>query len=202
MPRPSDTMEIMASPLLDSPEVGAADNQSTANDPNAPYRHKKWAVVAALTAFSVMAIYWALIFTGQFGTSHPDKLDNTKWAVNAESICAPVAAAFKKLPNASDMTSADARADLVDRGTAMLEPMVAKLRTDIPTGKDDRTIVTGWFKDWDSYLADRHAFAKALRSDPAAKPLLTQTHGGWNTDAIDAMATGNAMYSCTTPKDM
>lgn len=180
-----------------------SDTETTpSDDPNAPFRHKRWAVIAGIAAFSVMAIYWALIFTGQFGTDHPDELDDRAWVAEAEAICHPVAEAIGDLPNASEMKSAGQRADLVDRGTRLLEPMVEALAVDIPATGDDHTIVTGWLADWDSYLDDRREFANALRSDPGAKPLLTQTHGGWNTDAIDTMANANKMYSCATPKDM
>ena len=55
---------------------------------------------------------------------------------------------------------------------------------------------------WLMVHQDRRNFSEALRKDPKAQPLLTETHGGWDTDAIDAMANANDIPDCATPRDM
>ena len=71
-----------------------------------------------------------------------------------------------------------------------------------PERASDRTVVSGYLEDWNIYLQDRRNFSEALRKDPKAQPLLTETHGGWDTDAIDAMANANDIPDCATPRDM
>ncbi len=161
------------------------------------------AVGAGIAAFLLIAMFWAAIFGGYFTRANPDQLNDASWATKAGGICKPAAAAIADLPNATTASSASARADLLDRGTEVLAPMVDRLDAlPLPTAADDQTIVEGWLADWKVYLQDRRNFAVALRDDPKAKPLLTETHGGWDTDAIDTMANANDILDCATPGDM
>lgn len=168
-----------------------------------PHRTNRIAVGAGIAGFLIMGLFWAAIFAGKFNSRNPDAMRDQAWTSNAEYICTPAATAISKLPNATTTKSAAERADLLDQGTAMLTPMVAKLRQiQRPAHALDQKIVDGWLQDWEIYLGDRKAYAQALRKDPAAKPLLTETHGGWDTDAIDAMARANNLDSCVSPPDM
>lgn len=173
------------------------------DEPEADQNRKRtWALGAGIAGFLIIGLYWAAIFTGQFNSPNPDELDDVAWVEAAGEICDPVEQQFAELPNAVTAETAEERSELLDRGSDLLDPMVDELGSNLPTGQDDLTIVTGWIKDWRSYIQDRRNFADELRKDPLTKPLITETHGGWSTDAIDTMARANNIISCATPRDM
>jgi hypothetical protein len=192
------------------PNSADAGARATEDDPTgtggadqAPHKTNQIALGAGIAVFLGMALFWAAIFSGAFTTRNPDKLHDATWAPAAARVCKPAATTIKNLPNASTSKSADDRADLNDQGTAALEPMVAGLEALPSPGRaSDRTVVNGYLEDWRVYLQDRRNFSDALRKDPKAKPLFTETHGGWDTDAIDAMANANDIPDCATPGDM
>lgn len=165
--------------------------------------YNRIAIWAGVAAFVVFGLYWVAIFTGMFNLRNPDTLHDAAWGKRAQSICRPAANVVNNLPNASTSKIAIQRADLLDKGTAALVPMVRRLEAaERPATAKEQTMVKAWLEDWNIYLGDRTAFAAALRKNPAAEPLLTQTHGGWDTDAIDAMAKANNAPDCATPQDM
>lgn len=150
-----------------------------------------------------MALFWAAIYAGVFNHRNPDKLYDEAWVAKAAKICAPAAQTIKNLPNATTAKTPADRSELLDRGTAALETMLGQLDTlPEPSRASDRTIVNGFLADWRTYVGDRKAFSKALLTDPKAKPLMTEVHGGWDSDAIDAMASANNIPDCATPDDM
>ena len=163
----------------------------------------KWALGAGIGFFMLMALFWIAIFSGVFNHRNPDKLYDESWVAKAEKICAPAATTIKNLPNASTSKTPADRSELLNRGTAALEPMIAELRArPAPDRASDRTVVNGYLADWKIYLQDRRNFAQALLSDAHAQPLETEVHGGWVSDAIDAMANANDIPDCATPDDM
>lgn len=183
------------------PMAGPHDRHD--GDDRAPHKTNQIALGAGIAVFLGMMLFWAAIFSGAFTSRNPDKLHDTDWVSAAALVCKPTAAAIGKLPNASTSKSAADRAALIDQGTDLLEPMVAKLKAiPAPDRASDRTIVSGMFEDWTIYLQDRRNFSVALRKDPKAKPLMTESHGGWGTDAIQAMTDANDIPDCATPGDM
>lgn len=177
--------------------IAMAQETEEAHVPN------KWALRAGIGFFILMALFWAAIFSGFFTHRNPDKLYDEAWVAQAAKICAPGAQAIKNLPNASTAKSPADRSNLLDRGTAALEPMVDRLESlPLPKRASDQTVVKGFLEDWRIYLEDRNRFAKALLSDPKAQPLMSEVHGGWVSDAIDAMASANDIMDCATPDDM
>ena len=131
--------------MSNSADVGA---RATEDDPagregaeQGPHKTNQVALGAGIAVFLGMALFWAAIFSGAFTTRNPDKLHDATWAPAAERVCRPAATTINNLPNASTTKSADERADLIDLGTAALEPMVARLGA-IPTPEraSDRTV--------------------------------------------------------------
>ena len=171
--------------------------------PDEGHRPSSLAVGAGIAFFMLMALFWIAVYSGVFNHRNPDQLYDGTWVTKAGKICAPAATTIKNLPNASTAKTPADRAVLLDRGSAALTTMVDRLGAlPRPPRASDRTIVDGWLKDWHTYIGDRHRFATALRHDPKAKPLVSEVHGGWVTDAIDAMANANNIPDCATPKDM
>ena len=170
---------------------------------NARRSYNRPTVWAGIAAFVVFGLYWVAIFTGQFHLTNPDKLHDATWGKRVQTICQPAATYINNLPNASTSKIAVERADLLDKGTTALVPMVRRLEAaEPPASAKEQAVVESWLKDWNVYLGDRTAFAAALRKNPSAQPLLTKTHGGWDTDAIDEMANANNAPDCATPQDM
>ena len=167
------------------------------------HRPSKWALGAGLGFFMLMALFWIAIFSGYFNHRNPDALYDTTWVTQASKICGPAAQGIKNLPNASTAKKPSDRTKLLDRGTAILEPMVAQLQAlPTPPKATDQTVVKGFLKDWGIYLQDRRNFAQALLKDGHAQPLMSEVHGGWVSDAIDTMANNNNIPDCATPQDM
>ena len=192
----SNSADVGARATEDDPKAGDVDSRE-------PHKTNQIALGAGIAVFFGLALFWAAIFSGTFNSRNPDKLHDATWAPAAERICKPAAATIADLPNATTTKSADERATLIDKGTAALAPMVKQLEAlPAPERASDRTVVTGYLEDWNIYLQDRRNFSEALRKDPKAQPLLTETHGGWDTDAIDAMANANDIPDCATPRDM
>lgn len=166
-------------------------------------RPNKWALGAGIGFFVIMAVFWTLIFTGFFTHRNPDELYDKGWVDAAEQICEPAARTIRNLPNASTSETPADRSELLNRGTAALEPMVNQLAAlPTPEREEDRIVIGGFLEDWRIYLQDRRDFAEALLSDPGAEPLMSEVHGGWVSDAIDIMANINNIPDCATPDDM
>lgn len=167
------------------------------------HRPNKWALGAGIGFFVLMGIFWVLIFSGYFTERNPDELYDRDWVAAAGEICEPAAETIKNLPNASTAKTPADRSELLNRGTAALEPMVGRLEAlPTPTEEPDQIVVSGFLEDWRIYLQDRRDFALALLDDPAAQPLMSEVHGGWVSDAIDIMANINGIPDCATPDDM
>ncbi len=163
----------------------------------------KWALGAGIGFFMLMALFWIAIYSGVFTHRNPDKLYDTAWVSAAQKICTPASDAIQNLPNATTAKKPSDRSKLLDRGSAYLEPMLDNLEAlPLPSKASDRKIVNGFLQDWRIYIKDRHTFSQALLTDPNAKPLFTEVHGGWASDAIDAMANANNIVECATPQDM
>ena len=187
----------------DIPSPVGIDESDPAEVVHERHSYNRLAIWAGVAAFVVFGLYWVAIFTGQFHLTNPDKLHDAAWGKRVQTICQPAATYINNLPNASTSKIAIQRADLLDKGTAALVPMVRRLEAaEPPATAKEQAVVAAWLKDWNVYLGDRTAFAEALRKNPVAKPLLTQTHGGWDTDAIDEMANANNAPDCATPQDM
>lgn len=165
-------------------------------------RHK-WALRAGMGIFVLLALFWVAIFSGAFNHRNPDELYDKGWVAKAGKICTPAATTIKNLPNATTAKTPADRSDLLNRGSDALDTMLAELHTvPAPTRASDQTIVNGFLADWKIYIGDRRRYAEALLTNPNARPLITEVHKGWVTDAIDTMANINNIPDCATPQDM
>lgn len=187
---------------LGRPDAGCNDG-AMATDVHHDHVPNKWALGAGIGFFVLMAMFWIAIFSGAFTHRNPDKLYDEAWVAQAEKICAPAAHTIKNLPNASTSKTPADRSKLLDRGTVALDSMLDQLDAlPTPTRDSDQTVVSGFLADWKIYIQDRRNFAQALLTDAQAQPLMTEVHGGWASDAIDAMASANDIPDCATPDDM
>ena len=158
----------------------------------------RFAALAGLASFAL----WAYAFSPFSRTDPPDYLQDRSWPAAAEPICAAALVDLNSLPFASTSGSPLDRAKAVEAGTERLQTMVDELaRLPLAETGTDRTLVTLWLADWETYLADRTAFSTGLRTDPATKFVLTMRGAHAITRPLDQVAKNNRMPSCASPSD-
>ena len=173
------------------------------DDDDEPGRRGRNVVLGlGIAGFMLMALFWIAIFTGKFNGTNPDTVHDAVWVTHAGAICQPAANLINDLPRAQTAKSAAQRADTLDQGTAALTTMVSRLEALPSADAADEKMVTEWLADWRVYLGDRRSYAQNLRRNPDAKPLVSEVHGGWVTDAVDTLANANNLADCATPGDM
>lgn len=159
-------------------------------------------VVLGLVSMWVYVLYLAF---GPGRQPPADRLDDPAFAEAAEPVCAGAVADVEDLPVASEASSPAQRADVLDQANSIYSDMLVDLddlRVLAPSG-EERKRTSAWLADWDVLLADREAYAQALRQDPEARLLISEKPGtgrhitGW----IDEFALANKMDDCVTPND-
>jgi hypothetical protein len=160
------------------------------------------------TIVVALVMMWGYVLYLAFGPGRQppiDRLDDPAFASAAEPRCAAALAEIDELPVASAAPDAAARADVLDRADAVYADMLDDLETQVtlaPAG-DQRRRAREWLADWRTTLADRQAFADALRTDPDARLLVSEKEdeGRHVTGWIDEFAKANQMPSCVSPTD-
>jgi hypothetical protein len=132
-----------------------------------------------------------------------DELADRTFPTAAEGICARYEARVDQLPPAPLAETAAQRADVIDEANEILRGMVGELGAEVPVGQGRITEgVEAWLDDWETHIADRQAYADALRTDSDARFLETIKANRQLSRAIDGFAEVNRMEACTTPGDV
>lgn len=155
-------------------------------------------VVLALVAMWAYVLYLAI---GPGRQAPPDRLDDPRFAVAAQTRCRQALDRVAALPPADEAHDADERADVVARANEELAAMVDDLEAMTPAGEDG-DMVKDWLSDWRTYLGDREDYAVALRDDPAAQLFVSVRDNEQVTEYLDAFAADNKMTACATPIDV
>lgn len=162
--------------------------------------------IAAVIAVLAMALFWAWILSGGPRKANPDYLDDRSYAEAAETRCQTLRNDLdaQGLLIPGDFDDAAQRADELDVANGLVTAMVDDLEAMAPTQGDDGIRLRGWLTDWRSYLADREAYAAALRTNPEARLLLTENET--LRDSVDRtikiFVDVNEMPACATPGDV
>jgi hypothetical protein len=153
---------------------------------------------------------WGYVLYLAFGPGRQppaDRLDDPAFARAAEDRCAEAVAEVDELPLATESSTAEARADVVEQANAayvaMLQDLDGLAGELVPAG-DQRRRTREWLDDWGTYLDDRAAYVDALRRDPQARFLISEKAGTGRhiTQWIDEFANANRMPACATPTDV
>jgi hypothetical protein len=147
---------------------------------------------------------WGYVLYLAFGPGRqdpPDRLADPAFAARARPVCEAAHDDVGQLPRAIETLDAAERAEIVAEANARFEQMVDELEAVAPAGEDGE-IVAEWIADWRTYLADRAAYAEALRADPAARLFVTARDREQITEYIDAFAKDNDLAACGTPLDV
>lgn len=161
-------------------------------------------VILALicTALAVMWVY-ALFFASKEAIN---KIGDIEWTQRADARCLVARAERLALADYRLIGDVDgglaARASLVDAATETLADMLDDLRVDTPSDEKGRAIVPLWIAEYDQYIADRRAYAKALRAGNN-DPFSESTFEGLPiSERLTTFAGDNRMPACAPPIDL
>jgi hypothetical protein len=192
----ADSRPMSTLPPTDPPAAPAADRAS---------KGVRTGLVLTVLAVSALVGAWVYVLFIYDPGLMIDELGDRTFPVAAEQVCAVTVTQLEELPPANLATSADDRADTVERSNAYLLQMVDELRPLTPEGPpDERAGVEEWLDDWVVYIGDRQQYVDNLRRDDDAR-FLESTKGAPNrgiTRAINGFAEVNRMESCSTPGDL
>jgi hypothetical protein len=172
-------------------------------EPAPPRRWSRGRVVL-VAVVGVMVLMWVYVLYLAFGPGRqppPDRLDDPTFAVAAQSACDAALGDVASLPPAVETPDALERAAVVQQANQRFGEMLDELDRLVPDGEDG-VIVREWLADWRTYLGDRQDYAAALRTDPAARLLVTPKANAQITEYLDAFASDNHMPACGTPLDV
>lgn len=176
----------------------------TAPAAEAPARTWGPARVLVVIAVVGMVAMWVYVLYLAFGPGRqpaPDQLSNPAFAKQAQVRCEAAHVDVATLPPAVEAKTAAARAEIIAQANARFTAMIDEIEPLRPGG-DDGEVVAEWIADWRTYLADRTAYADALRKDPEARLYVTARDHAQVTEYIDAFAADNHMAACATPIDV
>jgi hypothetical protein len=176
----------------------------TAPASDAPAR--RWSPTRVLVVLVIVAMLamWGYVLYLAFGPGRqppPDQLADPTFARQSQARCEAAHADVAALPRAVEAESAAERAEIIDQANERFSAMIDEIEPLRPDGEDGE-IVAAWIADWRTYLADREAFADALRTDPDARLFVTARDREQVTEYIDAFAADNHMAACATPIDV
>ena len=131
-------------------------------------------VVVALVIVGLLAMWGYVLFLA-FGPGRqppPDQLSDPTFGRDAQAVCEATHDQVATLPPAVQAQSAVERAEIIAMANAQFSAMVDDLEPLAPAGEEGE-VVAAWVADWRTYLADREAYAEALRTDPDARLYVT-----------------------------
>jgi hypothetical protein len=166
-----------------------------------PSRVGRILVRVAVVAMVSMWVYVLYLAFGPGRADPPERLKDRHFPVAAQKICNATLDQVTKLPPAFRSKTAADRAAVLTRANTEFDGMLAQLDAVVPGG-DDGTLTKEWLADWRTYLGNREDYATRLRTDPAARLLVTAKKGGQITEYLDAFAGDNNMPACATPGDV
>ncbi len=147
---------------------------------------------------------YALFFASKEAVN---KIGDEEWTARADARCLVaknerLALADYRMITDPSTGGLDARAALVDRATDTIENMLRDLRASEPTDAKGQALIPLWLADYDTYVADRRAYAEQLRRGDNS-PFAESTFEGLPLgERISTFAGDNRMRNCVTPVDL
>ncbi len=150
----------------------------------------------------LVAMWFYAFFLAASG--NPDRMEDRSWPEAAEARCTEADELLSGLRPAAETPTPAARGDDLDAATDILDRMLADLKRLDGGTHDDRILLTHWFSDWDTYLADRRAHAERLRTEGDVRPLMSALPGGTGSvlERMNGFARVNDMEGCLDPGDL
>lgn len=187
--------------------MAASSRTPSATEPTDPTGARRGvtparAVVTVLVL--LMVALWSYVLYLAIGPGRqdpPDRLADPDFAPAAQAVCSAALDEVAQLPSATEVGTADERADAIEAANEVFAAMVDDLAALAPDGEEG-DIVAAWVADWRAYLEDRADYAEDLRDDPAARFFVSTRNNDQMTEYIDAFAADNRIPACSTPLDV
>lgn len=185
-------------------DVRAPRKPTAPAEEDGPYRMGfTWGRGLAIAAVVLMIIFWVWIFSGAPKKANPDYLEDRAYAAKLEDRCQALRDDLAELPNAADLDSQAARADVLDDANVLVAEFVDDLAAGAPKTGDAAISMKGWIADWRTYLGDREDYAERLRTEDNAQLLLSRSKLGDSVDkTIQVFTQVNDIPACDTPGDV
>tara|TARA_B100000953_G_scaffold227660_1_gene189236 strand:- start:36 stop:569 length:534 start_codon:yes stop_codon:yes gene_type:complete len=167
--------------------------------------HKRWTPwrVASLILLLVIIAFWIWALSPLAPQGHPDKLDDSTFALAAKPFCVETENDLKDLPLALTSRTPEERAQLIDLGTAIYRDLLQSLAGIVPDpNTNDGRIVKLWIDDYKVYLNDRDLYADKFRAGIDEAFTVSKKGNRWVTEPIDEFAKANDLKECMTPLDV
>jgi hypothetical protein len=166
----------------------------------APARRSNRGRIATIVTVAVIAAMWLYVLL-PFPKPRPaDVLDDDRWAIRAEAVCAATIERLDRLPLVTQDSPPDELAAVVADADVELRAMVEELQaSERPGGRDGR-LLARFLDDWERHLADREAWVDRLRAGDVGPFTETVVRGGDGVSGfLDEFAEVNDMPSCGAP---
>ncbi|NDG10782.1 MAG: hypothetical protein EB111_02880 [Actinobacteria bacterium] len=157
-------------------------------------------VCAAIAAMWVYALFFA-------SKEAVNKIGDEAWTQRADARCLVaknerLALADYRLIDEAGPQALAGRATLVDRATDTIERMLQDIRETLPNDEKGQALIPLWIADYDTYVADRRAYAERLRAGDNSPFSETTTEGLPLSEKIATFAGDNRMKNCAPPIDL
>lgn len=161
--------------------------------------------VVALSILGLLAM-WIYAF-GFASKESVNKIGDTVWTQNAESICKKAADKRMQLVDTRQISDAgpDAlleRSKIVDLATDTLEEALKSIAQLQVIDEKGKAIVPLWLLDYQQLVKDRREYASMLRSGINKPFSETMVDGLPISEKISTFAADNRMSSCKAPMDL
>ena len=157
----------------------------------------------SLLLLLIIAIFWIWALSPLAPSGHPDKLDNSDFAIQAKALCTDAEKQLQEIPFALSAASPAERADHIDRGTAIYRNLLVNLSDIAPDESTrDGELVRLWLTDYSIYLDDRDRYAEKFRNGIDEAFTVTKKGSRWVTDPVDEFAKANKIRECLVPLDV
>lgn len=162
-------------------------------------------LILSVVCLGIAAMWvYAFLFASKEAVN---KIGDEAWTKRAEARCfvareERLALADYRLIDEPGAGGLARRAELVDTATDTLARMLDDLRSQMPADAKGRALIPLWLGDYDTYVADRRAYAEQLRNGINAPFAETTFEGLPLAERIATFAGDNRMPSCAPPIDL
>jgi len=165
-------------------------------------------LLKGVVALSILGLFAMWIYAFGFASKESvNKIGDTVWTQNAESICKKAADKRMQLVDTRQISDAgpDAlleRAKIVDLATDTLEEALKSIAQLQVSDEKGKAIVPLWLLDYQQLVKDRREYASMLRSGINKPFSETMVDGLPISGKISTFAADNRMSSCKAPMDL
>jgi len=165
-------------------------------------------LLKGVVALSILGLFAMWIYAFGFASKESvNKIGDTVWTQNAESICKKAADKRMQLVDTRQISDAgpDAlleRAKIVDLATDTIEETLKSISQLPVSDEKGKAIVPLWLLDYQQLVKDRREYASMLRSGINEPFSETMVDGLPISEKISTFAADNRMSSCKAPMDL